>query len=188
MVNLLGEIVIMITRNGASAQATGCYQLSVISFQLTPRNRQAEKLRTDDRENRLSVLVSPRRGGRMGEAAENFEIFGFLLELYAAHPVGHIVPRKFKAILAGVPGFTERFLVELAAVLLIGCEVFRWENDVLAGEAVAKCVEGYAALAFGTGGAGGMGGVLAVDFGAINGCRSIHKKNLGQFSRGIRGS
>jgi hypothetical protein len=45
----------------------------------------------------------------------------------------------------------------------------------VAGETVVKGVEGYPALAFGSDGAGGMGGVLAVDFGAIGGCGRIHK-------------
>jgi hypothetical protein len=60
--------------------------------------------------------------------------------------------------------------VELAAVLLIGGEIFRREHDGVAGEAVAEGVEGYSALALGTDGAAGMGGVLAVDFRAIDGC------------------
>jgi hypothetical protein len=40
----------------------------------------------------------------------NPERLGIILELYAAHPDGQIVPRKFKAIAARLPGFTERFL------------------------------------------------------------------------------
>jgi hypothetical protein len=72
-------------------------------------------------------------------------------------------------------------------VLLIGCEIFRGKNDGVAGEAVAKGVEGYPALTFGGYGAAGTGGVLAVDFGAINRCgRNIHKKELRQFCAGIK--
>ena len=70
----------------------------------------------------------------------------------------------------------------MAAVLLIGGDIFRGKNDGLAGEAVTKGVQGYPALAFGRNGAAGMGGVLAVDFGAIDG--RIHDKNFGTFARG----
>ena len=67
---------------------------------------------------------------------------------------------------------------------MIGCEIFRGENDGVAGEAVTKGVQGYPALAFYCDGAAGMGGVLAVDFGAIDGFGRIHKKNFGSFARG----
>ena len=72
-------------------------------------------------------------------------------------------------------------------MLLIGCEIFRGENDGVAGEAVTKGVERYPALAFGRNGAAGMGGVLAVDCGAIDGFGRIHKKNIGRFCAGERG-
>jgi hypothetical protein len=71
--------------------------------------------------------------------------------------------------------------VELGVVLFIGIEVIRGEHDGLAGKAVTKGVDGYPAPAFCSYGAGGKGGVLAVDFGAIDGFGTIHNKNLGLF-------
>ena len=55
-----------------------------------------------------SFLV--RRGGLNGEEAGTAVQFGIVREFYAAHPDGQIVPRKFKAIVARLPGLTERFL------------------------------------------------------------------------------
>ena len=66
--------------------------------------------------------------------------------------------------------------MELGAVLLVRCEIFRREHDGMASEAVTKGVEGYPALTLWADGAAGMGGVLAVDFGAIDGCGRVHKK------------
>ena len=54
----------------------------------------------------------------------------------------------------------------------------------MAGKAVTKGVQGYPAAAVGTYGAGGMGGVLAVDFGAIDGFGRVHNKNFGSFAQG----
>jgi hypothetical protein len=76
--------------------------------------------------------------------------------------------------------------VELAAVILIGCEIFRGEDDGVACEAVTKGVERYAALAIYCDGPAGMGGVLAVDFSAIDRCRRVHNKNFGSFARGVK--
>ena len=64
-------------------------------------------------------------------------------------------------------------------MLLVGSEIFRGKNDGLAGEAVAKGVERYPALTFGADWSAGMGGVLAIDFGAINGRWFVHDKNFG---------
>ncbi|HEY6331564.1 MAG TPA: hypothetical protein VI756_19725, partial [Blastocatellia bacterium] len=71
-------------------------------------------------------------------------------------------------------------------VLCVGCEIFRGENDGVAGEPVAKGVERYPVLAFSGHGAAGMGGVLAVDFGAIGGFGRIHENNFGCFCTGKR--
>ena len=76
--------------------------------------------------------------------------------------------------------------MELAAVLLIGGEIFRGKDDGVAGEAVAKCVERYPALTCHCDWSAGMGGVLAVDFRAIGGFGRIHKKNVGCFCAGKR--
>ena len=74
--------------------------------------------------------------------------------------------------------------MELTAMLFISCEIFRGENDGVAGEAVAEGVERYPALTCHSHGAGRMGGVLAVDFRAIDGFGRVHNKNFGGFAEG----
>jgi hypothetical protein len=56
----------------------------------------------------------------------------------------------------------------------------------VAGEAVTKGVERYPALALRGYRAAGMGGVFAVDFGAIDRCRRVHDKNFGTFCVGVK--
>ncbi len=58
-------------------------------------------------------------------------------------------------------------IVKLLAVALVGDEVVGWQDDGLASESVAECVEGGALFAGLGARAGGFLGVFPICFGAI---------------------